>query len=85
MRPNRNIDILNRKNETPVREHLNFVAVRIFYAENGFTPMAECVAMGGYRKTIRWDREDERNLVTPYIDAYTLFYDERGKRPFNEW
>lgn len=67
------------------REHLNFVAVRIFYAENGITPMAECVAMGGYRKTIRWDREDERELVTPYIDAYTLFYDERGKRNFNEW
>lgn len=66
-------------------EHAMFTAVRIYYAENGFSPMADLVAADGYRETIHWDSVDDRERVNKYINAYTLFYDERSKRPFNEW
>lgn len=61
------------------------VAMRIFYAENGFTPMAELIFAFGKSKIIRWDVIEERETYLPGINAYTLVYDERPKREFNEW
>ncbi len=61
------------------------VAMRIFYAENGFTPMAELVFAFGRSKTIRWDVIEENEIYLPGINAYTLIYDERPKKEFNEW
>jgi hypothetical protein len=61
------------------------VAMRIFYAENGSTPMAELVFAFGRSKTIKWNVVEERETYLPGINAYTLIYDERPKREFNEW
>jgi hypothetical protein len=62
------------------------VAIRIFYAEGTFTPMAELAFAFGGKVTVRWDMPLEREVYAPGINAYTVIYDERPKRPdFNDW
>ena len=73
------------RKEYDTAAHGVVVAMRIFYAENGFTPMAELVFAFGRSKTIRWDVIDERETYLPGINAYTLVYDERPKKKFEEW
>lgn len=62
----------------------NIVAIRIFYGLN-FTPMAELITADGVCETIQWNDPKLRKQFEPYITGYTLFYDEREKRPWQDW
>ena len=78
-------DFLDKEDLLMSSNNLMFTAVRIYYAENHITPMADLVAADGSCETIRWDSVDDRERANTRINAYTLFYDERYKRAFNEW
>lgn len=65
--------------------HGAIVAMRIFYAEDGMTPMAELVFAFGRSEIIQWNLIAEREMYLSGINAYTLVYDERPKREFEEW
>lgn len=60
------------------------MAVHI-YTDEYETPYAELIFAYGGKATIQWNSADQRNEYMPGIDGYTLFYDERKKRPFDEW
>ena len=62
------------------------VAIRIFVADNGLTPMAEIkFAFCPDTVIVQWDVVANREMLSPGITAYTLWYDERPKRDFREW
>lgn len=73
----------NREMYDPTREGI-VVAIRIYYAENGFTPMADLAFAFGGKITIEWDVPAEREVYEAGINAYTLYYDERPKREFKD-
>lgn len=58
-------------------------AIRIFN-EDGYKPMAELIFAFGGSRIIRWDIVENREEYAAGINAYTLMYDERAKRPFDE-
>lgn len=61
-------------------------AIRIFYADGTITPMAELAFAFGDKVIIQWDLPSERDAYDSGINAYTVIYDERPKRPdFNDW
>lgn len=60
------------------------VAVRIYYGINQ-TPMADIKFNDGVTKIIQWTDVEQRKEMLPYITGYTLIYDERPKRNWNEW
>lgn len=74
----------NREKYDPTREGI-VVAIRIYYAENRFTPMADLAFAFGGKATIEWDVPMEREVYKSGINAYTLYYDERPKREFKDW
>lgn len=58
-------------------------AIKIFL--DGATPRATLAfAFGGY-VTIAWNNVEEREQYMAGINAYTLIYDERPKRQFEDW
>lgn len=63
---------------------MNVIAIRIYYGIN-MTPMADLKMADGVLETIQWNNVKQRKAFEPYINGYTLFYDERKKRPFDEW
>ena len=74
----------NREKYDPVEKGA-VIAIRIYYAENGFTPMADLALAFGDKVTIEWDVPAEREVYESGINAYTLYYDERPKREFKDW
>ena len=62
----------------------NVIAIRIYYGLN-YTPMADLRFADGVIETIQWTDVDARKEFTPYINGYTLIYDEREKRNWGEW
>ena len=60
------------------------VAARIYYSHN-FTPMADLRFNDGVVETIRWTDVEQRKAFESYLNGYTLIYDEREKKPWNEW
>ena len=60
------------------------IAVRIYYGLN-CTPMADLRMSDGVVETIRWTDIKERKKFIPLITGYTLIYDERPKRDWEEW
>lgn len=60
------------------------IAVRIYYGLNQ-TPMADIKFNDGVTETIRWTDTEQRKEMIPYITGYTLIYDERPKRNWDEW
>ena len=80
----------NRKDENimnyDVKKDGAIVAIRIFVADNGLTPMAEIkFAFKPDTVTVQWDVVANRETLNPGLTAYTLWYDERPKRDFREW
>lgn len=65
-------------------QYLSVIAVRIYYGLNN-TPMADLRMSDGVVETIQWTSVKEREAFVPLINGYTLFYDERAKRTWNEW
>lgn len=60
------------------------VAIRIYYAD-GHIPMADLRMADGVVETIEWTNTKQRKPFEPFINGYTLFYDEREKRNWEEW
>ena len=67
-----------------MRDQKNIIAVRIYLGLNA-TPMAEFKTVDGVLETIQWNDYKQRKEFMPYITAYTLFYDERPKRDWDQW
>lgn len=65
-------------------ENSMIVAIRIYY-DDYMWPMADLKTCDGSIKTIRWNDVEQRNEFMPYINGYTLIYDERSKRLWDEW
>lgn len=64
----------------------NIVAIRIYYSiKDNITPMADIKFHDGTRITRIWDLVKTHEEIDPYIDAYTLWYDERPKRNWENW
>jgi hypothetical protein len=63
----------------------HILAVRIYFINGGYTPMADLKFSDGVMETIEWTNVKQRKEFSQYINGYTLFYDERPKRNFNEW
>jgi hypothetical protein len=60
------------------------IAVRIYYGLHQ-TPMADIKFNDGVTETIQWTDTKQRKEMIPYITGYTLIYDERPKRNWDEW
>ena len=84
------------KNERMIKMFEKTVlAVRIYYygscGGNGATfmssttPMADLKMSDGVVETIQWNDVKQRKEFLPLITGYTLIYDERPKRPWEEW
>lgn len=63
----------------------HIIAVRIYFADGLCTPYADLKFSDGVMETIEWTNVKQRKEFLQYINGYTLFYDERPKRNFNEW
>lgn len=66
----------------------SIIALRIFFddaSEHPCAPMAEVVYANGTTSRFRWDNIEAREAHMPYVNAYTLIYDERPKRAFCDW
>lgn len=60
------------------------IAIRIYKDCSGIFPLADLrLAFGGI-KTIRWDCPSEREVYKDGINGYTLFYDERITKCFDD-
>jgi len=60
------------------------LAIRIFYGLNR-TPMADLVMNDYVVEHIEWTDVKQRKKFIPMITGYTLIYDERPKREWNDW
>ena len=60
------------------------IAVRIYLGLNA-TPMADIRMNDGVVEHIQWNDTRARKQFENTINGYTLFYDERPKRDWNEW
>lgn len=60
------------------------IAVRIYFVEGSSNSKADLVLAHGGKVTIDWATE-QRKPYEKGITGYTLFYDERPKRKFEEW
>lgn len=63
---------------------LGTLAIRIYLGgETGTMPMADIKTTNGTIQTIEWCSVIQREQF--YINGYTLIYDERPKRNWDEW
>lgn len=69
----------NRKFKT------NVVAIRLYYGEDNITSIADIKFHDGTFITRVWNLVTTHEEIDPYIDSYTLWYDERPKRDWDEW
>ncbi len=60
------------------------IAVRIYFDVNA-TPMADIRMNDGVVEHITWTDVRQRKQFQDAINGYTLIYDERPKRDWNEW
>lgn len=60
------------------------VAIRIYY-KDGHIPMADLRMSDGVVETIEWTNVKQRKEFEKFITGYTLIYDEREKRSWEEW
>ena len=60
------------------------LAIRIYVTDH-YTPMADLKTVNGEVITIRWTDVEARKQYEPFITGYTLIYDERPKRTWDEW
>lgn len=60
------------------------IAIRIYYKYDHI-PMADLRMADGVVETIEWTNTKQRKPFEPFINGYTLFYDEREKRNWEEW
>jgi len=60
------------------------IAIRIYLTLN-CTPMADLRMSDGVVEHIQWNDVKQRKPFEKQITGYTLWYDEREKRPWNEW
>lgn len=63
----------------------HIIAVRIYFADGLCTPYADLKFSDGVMETIEWVNVKQRKEFLQYTNGYTLFYDERPKKKFNEW
>ena len=63
---------------------MTVVAIRIYLGLN-CTPMADLRMADGVIETIQWNNIKQRKNFENLISGYTLFYDERPKRSWEEW
>lgn len=62
------------------------IAIRIYYEPGTTKSMAEIkMACNLATEVICWDCKEERDMFMKGVTSYTLFYDERKKRPFSSW
>lgn len=59
------------------------LAVRIYY-KNGCMPMADLLMNDYVVEHIEWNNPKQRKEFLPYMNGYTLFYDERQKKSWKE-
>lgn len=65
---------------------MKVIAIRIYLG--GYTntvPMADLKMVDGVTETIEWTNIKQRKQFERGINGYTLIYDERPKREWNEW
>lgn len=60
------------------------IAVRIYEGLNS-TPYADLRMSDGVVEHIQWNDVKQRKEFIPLMTAYTLIYDERPKREWEEW
>lgn len=60
------------------------IAIRIYY-KDGHIPMADLRMSDGVVETIEWTNVKQRKEFEKLITGYTLIYDEREKRSWEEW
>ena len=60
------------------------IAIRIWLDVN-CTPMADLRMNDGVVEHIQWNDAKARKEFEPMISGYTLIYDERPKREWQEW
>ena len=60
------------------------IAIRIYFNDL-CTPMADLKMNDGVVEHIEWANVRDRKKFIPMITGYTLIYDERHKRDWNEW
>ena len=60
------------------------IAIRIYYGLNA-TPLADLRMNDGVVEHIQWNDVKQRKEFVPLINGYTLVYDERPKRKWDEW
>lgn len=76
---------VNKQEKYDVRKDGAVIAIRIYF-EGDRNPMADLILAHEHRKvTIDWVNVEQRAEYAPGINGYTLIYDERDKRPFEEW
>ena len=76
------------KKEFDPKNKGGIVAMKIYFDPNdphGATPYACCVFSDGTPITFVLSDVAEREKYLPYVNAYTLIYDERPKKNFEEW
>lgn len=73
-----------RKSKYDVRKQGAVVAIRIYF-EGDRNPMADLILAFGEKVTINWVNPVQREEYASGINGYTLIYDERNKRPFEDW
>lgn len=59
------------------------VGIRIYLNDIG-TPMADLKTADGVCETIIWTDKKSRKKFEPFINGYTLIYDERPKPTWDE-
>lgn len=65
---------------------MHVVAIRIYYGgHTGVVPMADLRMADGVVETIEWTNVKQRKEFESAINGYTLIYDERPKRTWDEW
>lgn len=60
------------------------IAIRIYYKYDHI-PMADLRMSDGVVETIEWTNTKQRKEFEKLITGYTLIYDEREKRSWEEW
>lgn len=63
------------------------LAIRIYFDEPRFgkSPRADLLMADHVVETIEWTNVKQREQFEAGINGYTLIYDERPKRSWNQW
>lgn len=72
-------------NNNWLKQPANRVAVAMEIREENNDIVAELVFADGNSLCIQWTNIEERKKYIDMINGYTLIYDRRQKRQFNDW